>query len=91
MYKLIAIDLDGTLLTDDLVIPQDTVAAIQKVVAEGIVVTIATGRMFASASLIARQLNINVPLITYQGALIKDVNGREVMYERTVPPEVTQS
>lgn len=90
MYKLIAIDLDGTLLTDDLVIPQDTVAAIQKVVAEGIVVTIATGRMFASASLIARQLNINVPLITYQGALIKDVNGREVMYERTVPPEVTQ-
>lgn len=90
MYKLVAIDLDGTLLTDELTISPGTVAAIQKTVEAGTMVTIATGRMFSSAKLIAEQLDMNVPLITYQGALIKKVNGEEAMYERTVPPEVAE-
>lgn len=90
MYKMVAIDLDGTLLTDDLKISRDTVTAIQKAVEAGVVVTIATGRMFSSAKLIALQMNLNVPLITYQGALIKDVNEKEVWYERTVPPAIAQ-
>ena len=90
MYKLIAIDLDGTLLTDELKITPDTVAAIQKVVESGVVVTIATGRMFPSAKQFAQQLGINVPLITYQGAIIKDVNEKEVMYERLVTPTIAQ-
>ncbi len=70
---MIAIDLDGTLLTDELLISPDTVKAIQKAVELGIIVTIATGRMFPSAKLFAEQLGINVPLITYQGAIIKDL------------------
>ncbi|MBZ5202219.1 HAD family phosphatase [Planomicrobium chinense] len=90
MYKMVAIDLDGTLLTDDLMISPATVTAIQKAVEAGTIVTIATGRMFSSAKRIALQLNLNVPLITYQGALIKDVNEKEVWYERTVPPGIAQ-
>lgn len=90
MYKLIAIDLDGTLLTDELLISPATVSAIQKAVAIGTIVTIATGRMFPSAKLIAQQLGINVPLITYQGAIIKDINEKEVMYERLIPPDIAQ-
>jgi len=87
---MIAIDLDGTLLTDELMISPDTVIAIQKAVGIGTIVTIATGRMFPSAKLIAQQLGINVPLITYQGAIIKDVNEKEVMYERLISPEIAQ-
>lgn len=90
MYKLVAIDLDGTLLADDLMISPNTVTAIKKAMEAGTIVTIATGRMFSSAKLIALQLGINVPLITYQGALIKDINENEVIYERTVPPEIAQ-
>lgn len=90
MYKMLAIDLDGTLLTDELLISPDTVTAIQKAVGIGTIVTIATGRMFPSAKLIAQQLGINVPLITYQGAIIKDINEQEVMYERLVPPDIAQ-
>ncbi|SDH13943.1 hypothetical protein SAMN04487975_10356 [Planococcus glaciei] len=90
MYKLVAIDLDGTLLTDDLMISPNTVTAIQRAAEAGTIVTIATGRMFSSAKLIALQLNLNVPLITYQGALIKDVNEKQVVYERTVPPHIAQ-
>lgn len=90
MFKMIAIDLDGTLLTDEFMISPDTVIAIQKAVGIGTIVTIATGRMFPSAKLIAQQLGINVPLITYQGAIIKDVNEKEVMYERLISPEIAQ-
>ncbi|WP_255485613.1 Cof-type HAD-IIB family hydrolase [Sporosarcina sp. BP05] len=87
---MIAIDLDGTLLTDNLLISSNTVKAIQKAVEIGTIVTIATGRMFPSAKQFAQQLGINVPLITYQGAIIKDVNEKEVMYERLIPPDIAQ-
>ncbi len=90
MYKLIAIDLDGTLLTDELQITPRTIKAIQKAVELGTVVTIATGRMFPSAKLFAQQLGINVPVITYQGAIIKDIADNEVMYERLIPPDIAQ-
>ena len=90
MYKLIAIDLDGTLLTDDLKVSPGTVKAIQQAVEAGTIVTIATGRMFASAKRFAKQLEINVPLITYQGAIIMDVNEREVVYERLISPDIAQ-
>jgi len=91
MYKMIAIDLDGTLLTDELMVSPDTVTAIQKAVGLGTIVTIATGRMFPSAKVFAQQLGINVPLITYHGAIIKDVNENEVMYERLISPNVAQN
>ncbi|KAB7706674.1 Cof-type HAD-IIB family hydrolase [Bacillus aerolatus] len=88
MYKMIAIDLDGTLLNDELIVSPRTVEAIQKAVERGTVVTVATGRMFRSAKQFAQQLGLNVPLITYQGALIQDVEEKEVMYERPVPPKI---
>ena len=56
----------------------------------GTVVTIATGRMFPSAKQFAQQLGINVPLITYQGAIIKDVDEKEVIYERLISPDIAQ-
>lgn len=91
MYKMIAIDLDGTLLTDDLLISPGTAAAIRKAIEMGAVVTIATGRMFSSARLIAQQLGITAPLITYQGAMIKAANDAEVLYERSVSPVIAKS
>jgi len=90
LYKLIAIDLDGTLLNDKLEISPDTVKAIQKAVELGAVVTIATGRMFSSAKIFAKQLGIDVPLITYQGAIIKDVHGEKAIYERLITPEIAE-
>lgn len=90
MYKLIAIDLDGTLLTDDLKVSPGTVKAIQQSVEMGTMVTIATGRMFSSAKQFAQQLGINVPLITYQGAIIMDVDEKEVVYERLISTDISR-
>ncbi|MDH7577949.1 MAG: Cof-type HAD-IIB family hydrolase [Bacillota bacterium] len=78
--KLVAIDLDDTLLRDDLTISPRTRAAVQAVKERGIAVTLATGRMFRSARPYARQLGFDLPLITYQGALVKSAFSEEVVY-----------
>jgi len=86
-YRLIAIDIDDTLLTDELTVTEGTRAALEAAVRQGCVVTLATGRMYASAAKIASQLALNVPIITYQGALVKTLDG-QVLYERPVPEDV---
>ncbi|MBD7908168.1 Cof-type HAD-IIB family hydrolase [Sporosarcina gallistercoris] len=90
MYKLVAIDLDGTLLTDQLEITPHTITAIRQVVESGVIVTLATGRMFPSAKKFAQQLNLNVPLITYQGAVIKDVDEKKIWFERPVSKKISE-
>lgn len=89
-YRLIAIDVDDTLLTDDLTITEGTKEALAEAVRQGCVVTLATGRMHASAVRIAAQLELNVPIITYQGALIKNLLDGKVLYERQLPAGVAQ-
>ncbi|MFD0961222.1 Cof-type HAD-IIB family hydrolase [Paenibacillus chungangensis] len=90
MYKLIAIDVDDTLLTDDLLVTPGTIEAMEAAIAQGVTVTLATGRMYASARKIAEQVNLNVPIITYQGALVKTLLEGEVLYERNVPTEAAK-
>lgn len=87
MYKLIAIDIDDTLINDDKEVTPATQRALEQAVAQGIVVTLATGRAYASAQAIARQTGLNVPIITYQGALVKNLLDEQVLYERYVPVE----
>jgi len=86
-YRLMAVDLDDTLLTDDLTVTEKTKEAMKQAIASGIHLTIATGRMFASAQRIAKQVGLNVPIITYQGSLIKNLLDEQVLYERSVPSE----
>ncbi|OBR66382.1 hydrolase [Paenibacillus oryzae] len=87
MYKLIAIDVDDTLLRDDLTVSEGTKKAMEAAIAKGVTVTLATGRMFASAQKIAKQIELNVPIITYQGALVKTLLDGQVLYERNVPTD----
>jgi len=90
MYKLIAIDVDDTLLTDDLIVTEGTKRAMEQAIAQGVTVTLATGRMFASAQKIAKQIELNVPIITYQGALVKTLLDGKVLYERHVPADAVK-
>ncbi|MBO8170542.1 MAG: HAD family phosphatase [Bacillaceae bacterium] len=89
-YKMVMIDLDDTLLTDELTITPETREAIQKAVQKGVIVTLATGRMYASARPIAARLGINVPIITYQGALVKGLLDRKTLYEKKVAPSIAR-
>jgi Cof subfamily protein (haloacid dehalogenase superfamily) len=90
MYKMLTIDVDDTLLTDEMKVTEATLQALQEAIAHGVVVTLATGRMFASAKPIAEQLQLNVPLITYQGSLIKTLMDGQILYERFVPQDAAE-
>ncbi len=71
--RLVALDLDGTIVGDDLIVPPRTKAAIGAAVARGISVSIVTGRMATSAMVFARELGLRDPIVGYQGALIREV------------------
>ncbi len=77
-YKMVAIDMDGTLLTPELRISRETIETVRKVIDLGVIVTLSTGRMYPAALPFALELQLDVPLITCNGALIKcSRTGRE--------------
>ncbi|MEW6573126.1 MAG: Cof-type HAD-IIB family hydrolase [Bacillota bacterium] len=83
--RLIAVDLDDTLLNSELRISSRVKRAVSRAVDQDVPVVLATGRMFAAAVPFARELALETPLITYQGALVKEhLTGRE-LYHRPVP------
>lgn len=71
MIKLLALDLDGTLLNSQGQIPQANKDAICRAEEKGVLVTIATGRRFRDAQPLGLELELNAPLLTHNGALIK--------------------
>lgn len=83
--KLIASDLDGTLIGRDLQVSERTKRAIARAQALDIPVVLATGRMFRATVPFAEACNISTPLITYQGAMIREVDALAPWWHRTVP------
>jgi Cof subfamily protein (haloacid dehalogenase superfamily) len=78
-FKLIAIDLDGTLLNDNHEISLLNKMAIRKVLNRGIQVTLVTGRVYKSAVYYAEELGLDSFLVLCNGALIKNREA-EVLY-----------
>ena len=77
--KLVALDIDGTLLAPGVpydAVPDDSVVeAVAALKASGIVVMLATGRMYPGTAPIANHLGIEEPIICQQGASIHHPNG----------------
>jgi Cof subfamily protein (haloacid dehalogenase superfamily) len=71
--RLLALDIDGTLVGDDLVIGSRTKAAITSAMARGVAVSLVTGRMVSSAMRFARELDLTGPIVGYQGGLIREM------------------
>jgi hypothetical protein len=69
--ELVALDIDGTLVGDDLVIGPDTRAAVAGAMRRGVHVSLVTGRMVSSALRFARELGLTDPVVGYQGGLIR--------------------
>lgn len=71
--RLIALDIDGTLVGEDLVLADHTVSVIRRAVRRGIRVSLVTGRMTSSAIRFAEMLELTDPVVGYQGALIRQM------------------
>lgn len=81
-YRLIALDVDGTIRSGNNPIAERTRRAIDAAREAGAVVTLATGRAYRSAIVNSAALDINVPIATSQGAYIADPNSGEVFRHR---------
>jgi len=84
-FRLLACDLDGTLVGDDMTLSPRVRQALARAQARGVQVTLATGRSFPDTLPFARALNISLPLICYQGGLIKHAVNGELFYRATMP------
>ncbi len=89
IYKMIAIDLDNTLLTSEKEIDSETADLIKKADKAGKKIILATGRMYEAAVAFLEELELDTPLITYNGALVKNKN-REVIQENLISYELTK-
>lgn len=87
MYKLIAIDLDGTMLDSFGQVTENTKEVIQKTIEKGIDVIIASGRPIDSIKTIAKEIGSNKYFIAGNGALIYDIQKNEVLYEKYMKKE----
>lgn len=81
MYKMIAIDLDGTLLNSNKEISEENQKSIKLAIEKGIRVLICSGRIYPGAKIFAEQLSVEGPMIVCNGAVIKEVKTQEVYYE----------
>ncbi|VBB05469.1 cof protein [Lucifera butyrica] len=88
--RLIAVDLDDTLLNAAVGISPHTQDVIRQAVAKGIAVTVATGRMHCSALPYAQQLGLDVPLITYNGAMIRRSLSGETLLHVPIEQEIAR-
>lgn len=87
MIKLLALDLDGTLLNSKGVVSDANRAAIRAAENRGVLVTIATGRRFRDGRPVGIDLELNAPLITHNGALIKYADSLETVAVSLLPSE----
>ena len=88
--RLIAIDIDGTLLNRDKQITQHTREAIQAAQAAGIIVTLATARRYENSIPFAEELGITMPLILCDGALIMQYPQHTVIATHLFDADIAQ-
>lgn len=82
-YKLIAIDMDGTLLNSNNEVSERTRNAILSASARGVHIVLATGRLLTSAINYSSKINLKRPIISSNGAVIIDEN-EKIIFERQI-------
>ena len=85
IYRLLAVDLDGTIVDEDLRISARVQAALLQAQDAGVHVTLASGRPPGQMRAVAKDLSIHEPIICYQGAVVKDPDTLEVHLHHGVP------
>jgi HAD superfamily hydrolase (TIGR01484 family) len=77
--RLIATDLDGTLLNAEHEVSKENIKAIRQAQEQGIEVVVATGRTYFDASFICKKFGLDTYLISYNGAAIHRKDGQQLL------------
>jgi Cof subfamily protein (haloacid dehalogenase superfamily) len=87
-FRLILLDLDGTLLSSSRQIHDENLRVLQELMAKGILVAFCTGRTPRSTVPYARALSPNAPGIHMNGGLVRDAGDGRVVFQRALSTEV---
>jgi len=79
--KHIVTDIDGTLLNDNGELGVESKKLIKELMSEGIIVSLATGRLDSAVTDIAKELSLNGYIISLDGAMIKNFVNDKILYE----------
>ena len=88
--RLVALDIDGTLIGPDQELSPRLVAALGEAVARGVKVSLATGRMPSSAVVFANRLGLVEPVIGHQGAIVRAMPSAAVRAREPEPDPETR-
>lgn len=94
MIRLVALDLDGTLLDCDGLISKATCQTIQQVRRGGVKVVLCTGRPFYSLAPLLKQLELTGAeeyVISFNGALLSDAQGEQILFAQPLSFEDHQT
>lgn len=79
-FRLLALDVDGTLLDRDGALRPSTAAAVARAAAAGIRPVLCTGRRYRRARPIAEQLGLDAPIVCNSGAIVKEPEGDRTLW-----------
>lgn len=89
-YKMLVLDMDDTLLTDNHTISDENAAMIFKAQEMGVYVVLASGRPTSAMMAYAKELKMdfyNSYMLSYNGAVITDLKDNKVLFEQTLTKE----
>ena len=87
MYKLVAIDLDGTLLNSYGEVSENTRKALKKAKENGTEIVLSSGRPISSTESLAVELGVDNYLISGNGSAVFDIKNQKVIYDRFLNKE----
>lgn len=86
--RIIFMDLDATLLSDDKTVSMANRQAIRKALDHGNYIVVATGRPVESGRMVVKELGLTMPgcyMIAFNGSVLYDCSADRVLYDRTIP------
>lgn len=83
MIKMVATDIDGTIVKWGCGYSEAVKNSISQLCKDGIKVVLVTGRMHCATTHVAEDLGINTPIVSYQGGLIKNQDGK-TLFQRNL-------
>ena len=88
MIRLIATDLDDTLLDARSDVTERTCRALRRAMDAGVMISLSSGRMTEAMTPFAERLSVNAPMILYNGALIYDHRDGRTLYANAISAEI---
>ena len=79
-YKMMCIDMDGTLLGKGRKISEDSKVALRKARDKGVQIVITTGRLYNNAAYFSELVGVDSPVIGGNGAIIREKKSNEIIF-----------